>query len=58
MTEEVFENIKSDVLPYDFVKDNEVIALNTEDGVIVSSPKQLSKEIYSEINKKRKREIK
>ena len=51
MTEEVFENIKSDVLPYDFVKDNEVIALNTEDGVIVSSPKQLSKEIYSEIQR-------
>ncbi len=49
MTEEVFENIKSDVLPYDFVKDNEVIALNTEDGVIVSSPKQLSKEIYNNI---------
>ena len=51
MTEEVFENIRSDVLPYDFVKDNEVIALNTENGVIVSSPKQLSKEIYNEIQR-------
>ena len=51
MTEEVFENIKSDVLPYDFVKQNDVIALNTEDGVIVSSPKHLSKEIYNEIQR-------
>ena len=51
MTEELFENIKSDVLPYDFVKDNEVIALNTENGFIVSSPKQLSKEIYNEIQR-------
>ena len=51
MTEELFENIKSDVLPYDFVKDNEVIALNTENGFVVSSPKQLSKEIYNEIQR-------
>ena len=42
MSDETFENIKSDVLPYDFVKENEVIALHTKDGVIVSSPKHLS----------------
>jgi hypothetical protein len=37
MSDETFENIKSDVLPYDFVKENEVIALHTKEGVIVSS---------------------
>ena len=51
MTEEVIENIKSDVLPYDFVKENDVIAVNSEDGVIVSSPKHLTKEIYNEIQR-------
>ena len=45
------ENIKSDVLPYDFVKENNVIALNTKDGVVVSSPNLLSKEIYNEIQR-------
>ena len=47
MSEEVFENIKSDVLPYDFVKENDVIALNTKEGVIVSSPRYLTTEIYN-----------
>jgi hypothetical protein len=51
MSEEVFENIKSDVLPYDFVKENDVIALNTKEGVIVSSPRYLTKEIYNEIQR-------
>ena len=51
MSDETFENIKSDVLPYDFVKENEVIALHTKEGVIVSSPKNLSKEIYNEIQR-------
>ena len=51
MSDETFENIKSDVLPYDFVKENEVIALHTKEGVIVSSPKHLSKEIYNEIQR-------
>ena len=51
MSEEVFENIKSDVLPYDFVKENDVIALNTKEGVIVSSPRHLTKEIYNEIQR-------
>ena len=51
MSDETFENIKSDVLPYDFVKENEVIALHTKEGIIVSSPKHLSKEIYNEIQR-------
>ena len=33
MSDETFENIKSDVLPYDFVKENEVIALHTKEGI-------------------------
>ena len=31
MTEELFENIKSDVLPYDFVKDNQFTELKNQE---------------------------
>ena len=32
MQEESAENIKSDILPYDFVRENQVIASETKDG--------------------------
>ena len=36
------ESIKSDVLPYDFVKENEVIVSQTTNGYVASSPYELT----------------
>ena len=41
MDEVINENIKSDVLPYDFVKENNVIASKTKNGYLVTSPRKL-----------------
>ncbi len=46
MQEESAENIKSDILPYDFVRENQVIVSETKDGYIVISPNKLSINIY------------
>ena len=44
------ESIKSDVLPYDFVKENEVIVSETTNGYVATSPYELTLDIYKEIN--------
>ena len=52
MAEGHIKNIKFDVLPYDFVKENEVIASVTEKGgYIVTSPFQLTTILYHEIQR-------
>ena len=51
MDEVINENIKSDVLPYDFVKENNVIASKTKNGYLVTSPRKLSKNIYQEVQR-------
>ena len=51
MDEVINENIKSDVLPYDFVKENNVIVSATKNGYLVTSPKKLSKNIYQEVQR-------
>ena len=38
MAEKNSEITKSDVLPYDFVKENEVVASKTNNGYLVKSP--------------------
>ena len=49
MTNSQFENIKSDLLPYDFVKDNEVIVSESNNEFVAISPFQLSLDLYQEI---------
>ena len=51
MDEVINENIKSDVLPYDFVKENNVIVSETQNGYLVTSPRKLSKNIYQEVQR-------
>ncbi|MAR95409.1 MAG: type II/IV secretion system protein [Gammaproteobacteria bacterium] len=51
MQEESAENIKSDILPYDFVRENQVIVSETKDGYIVISPNKLSINIYQELQR-------
>ena len=51
MDEVINENIKSDVLPYDFVKQNNVIVSETQNGYLVTSPRKLSKNIYQEVQR-------
>ena len=51
MDEVINENIKSDVLPYDFVKENNVIASKTKNGYLVTSPRKLSKNLYQEVQR-------
>lgn len=46
MTNSQFENIKSDLLPYDFVKDNEVIVSESNNEFIAISPFQLSLDLF------------
>ena len=45
------EITKSDVLPYDFVKENEVVASKIDNGYLVKSPKMISLNIYHEIQR-------
>ena len=45
------ESIKSDVLPYDFVKENEVIVSETTNGYVATSPYELTLDIYKEIQR-------
>ena len=40
-----------DIFPYDFVKENQVIANKTEDGYEVISPNKISPNLYHEIYK-------
>ena len=42
MSESSKENIKTNIFPYDFVKENEIIAVQNGKGIIVSSPKPIS----------------
>ena len=51
MDEVINENIKSDVLPYDFVKEKNVIASKTKNGYLVTSPRKLSKNLYQEVQR-------
>ena len=46
-----------DIFPYDFVKENQVIANNTEDGYEVISPNKISPNLYHEIYKFLKNEF-
>ena len=52
------ENFKSDVLPYDFVKENEVIVSETEHGYLALSPYQLTITLYHEIQRYLKSDFK
>ena len=52
------ENFKSDVLPYDFVKENEVIVAETEHGYLALSPYQLTITLYQEIQRYLKSDFK
>jgi general secretion pathway protein E len=52
------ENFKSDVLPYDFVKENEVIVSETEHGYLALSPYQLTITLYQEIQRYLKSDFK
>ena len=49
MAEKNSEITKSDVLPYDFVKENEVVASKTNNGYLVKSPKMISLNIYTNL---------
>ena len=51
MAEKNSEITKSDVLPYDFVKENEVVASKIDNGYLVKSPKMISLNIYHEIQR-------
>ena len=51
MTNSQFENIKSDLLPYDFVKENEVIVSESNNEFVAISPIQLSLNLYQEIQR-------
>ena len=46
-----------DIFPYDFVKENQVIANKTEDGYEVISPNKISPNLYHEIYKFLKNEF-
>ena len=46
-----------DIFPYDFVKENQVIANKTEDGYEVISPNKISPDLYHEIYKFLKNEF-
>ena len=41
----------SDILPYDFVRENEVIASHSEDGYELISSKKLTPVLYHEIKR-------
>ena len=51
MSDSIKENIQTNIFPYDFVKENEVIAVQNGKGIIVSSPKPISLNIYQEIQR-------
>ena len=51
MSESQVESNKSDILPYDFVKENEVIVSRTDNGYVATSPKELSIILYQEIRR-------
>ena len=44
-------NINTDIFPYEFVKENEVIAFQNGEGIVVSSPKPISLNLYQEIQR-------
>ncbi len=47
----ITESIKSDILPYDFVKENDVLLSKTDNGYVLLSPKPISIELYHEIQR-------
>ena len=51
MSNSIIENLKTNIFPYDFVKENEVIAFQNGKGIVVSSPKPISLNIYQEIQR-------
>ena len=51
MSETEAENYKTDILPYDFVKENEVIVSETEHGYLALSPYKLTITLYHEIRR-------
>ena len=51
MSNSIKENINTDIFPYDFVKENEVIAFQNGEGILVSSPKPISLNLYQEIQR-------
>ena len=51
MSDSIKENIQTNIFPYDFVKENEVTAVQNGKGIIVSSPKPISLNIYQEIQR-------
>ena len=51
MSETEAENYKTDILPYDFIKENEVIVSETEHGYLALSPYKLTITLYHEIRR-------
>ena len=51
MVQSQIENFKSDILSYDFVKENEVIVSETKNGYLAMSPYQLTTTLYHEIQR-------
>ena len=51
MSNSIKENINTDIFPYEFVKENEVIAFQNGEGIVVSSPKPISLNLYQEIQR-------
>ena len=51
MSETTLRQNTFDILPYDFVKENQVIATKTSDGFEVISPNKITPDLYHEIHK-------
>ena len=46
-----YENVRIDLLPYDFVRENEVIVVESNDGFIIVTTKKPSKHLYEELQR-------
>ena len=46
-----YENVRKDLLPYDFVRNNEVIVTKSDGKYLIISTKNPSKQIYEELQR-------
>ena len=46
-----YENDRIDLLPYDFVRENEVIVVESNDGFIIVTTKKPTKHLYEELQR-------
>ena len=46
-----YENVRIDLLPYDFVRENEVIVVESNDGFIIVTTKKPTKHLYEELQR-------